>query len=117
MSVFKRANWHSGLTYRQTCESCNTEVTYKDDKLGFRPWFPDGFVYCPTCEKPLRHNEAYAIDGVVEKKVVDLTNEESKTEQVEPAVVEEKEVAEFCTECGGKFREGDKFCSQCGKKR
>ena len=85
--------------------------------MGFRPWFPDGFVYCPTCEKPLRHNEAYAIDGEVEKKFVDLTDEKSNAEQGALAVEEEKHIATFCTSCGYKFKEDDKFCSQCGKKR
>ena len=102
MSVFKRANWSSGLTYRQTCADCNTEVTYKDDKLGFRPWFPDGFVYCPTCQKPLRHNEKYSIDGPAEKKVVDITTSS-----------EEKEPDGFCSMCGAEFKADDKFCSQC----
>lgn len=92
MSVFKRANWHSGLTYKQTCPLCNTEVTYKDDKLGFRPWFADGFVYCPKCEKPLRHNEKYAIDG---DKKSDLL---------------------CCKNCGKVLTAEDKFCSQCGTK-
>ena len=59
---YERAKWHSGLTYRQICEECKTEVTYQDNKLGFRFWFPDGFVYCPNCKRPLRHSEDYAID-------------------------------------------------------
>ena len=59
---YQRSEWHSGLTYRQVCDQCKTTVQYQDDKLGYRPWFADGFVYCPVCKKPLRHNEAYAID-------------------------------------------------------
>ena len=104
MSVFKRANWHSGLTYRQSCPECKTEVTYKDDKLGFRPWFADGFIYCPKCEKPLRHNEDYAIDKpdkeVIEK--VDLTKPSTDM---------------YCTSCGAKLSSDHKFCPQCGTKR
>ena len=96
MSVFKRANWHSGLTYKQTCTECGTEVTYQDDKLGFRPWFADGFVYCPTCEKPLRHKEEYAIDN-----------------GEKPKPVSRKELA-VCKNCGKVLNTGDKFCSQCG---
>ena len=61
MSIFTRANWLSGLTYRQVCPLCKTVVIYMDDKLDFRPWYPDSFVYCPECTKPLRHNENYAI--------------------------------------------------------
>ena len=74
MSVFKRANWHSGLTYKQTCNQCNTTIKYTDKHLGYRPWFPNGFVYCPTCKKPLRHNESYAIEGQqIPQREVDLT--------------------------------------------
>ena len=62
---YKRAEWHSGLTYHQECYECKTPVDYNDYKLGFRPWFPDGFVYCPKCKTPLRHNEAYAVNAPV----------------------------------------------------
>ena len=47
--AFKRALWHSGLTYQQTCYHCRTLVRYTDYNLDFRPWYPDGFVYCPNC--------------------------------------------------------------------
>ena len=100
MSVFKRANWHSGLTYRNTCSVCQTTVTYTDDKLDFRPWFPDGFVYCPTCQKPLRHSEGLAL-GKAEGRTVDMTA---------------KHVPLFCSGCGVKLRVGDNFCFNCGKK-
>ncbi len=100
MSVFKRAEWRSGLTYRQTCDQCRTVITYMDDKLDFRPWYPDGFVYCPNCQKPLRHSERYAINA--------------------PAPIVEgvsSPTAMFCSQCGAKFNETDRFCSQCGAKR
>ena len=100
MSVFKRADWHSGLTYRRTCDQCKTLVEYKDDKLDFRPWFADGFVYCPTCKKPLRHNESFAIFA-------------SEKKAAEPS----EELAAFCVKCGKKFGDGDVFCSGCGNKR
>ena len=58
---YKRAAWHSGLTYQQTCTHCRTLVRYNDYSLGFRAWYPDGFVYCPRCKAPMRHNELYAI--------------------------------------------------------
>lgn len=96
MSVFKRANWHSGLTYQQTCPECHTDVTYTDENLGFRPWFADGFIYCPTCEKPLRHNENYAIN----------TGEK-------PKAVSKKDLP-VCKNCGRVLTTGDKFCPQCG---
>ena len=106
MSFFKRANWQSGLTYKQTCPLCKTEVIYKDDKLGFRPWFPDGFVYCPTCQKPLRHNENYSINDVNSNTII---------VEAEPFATE-VDTKKFCSQCGAKLRDDDKFCSQCGTK-
>ena len=99
MSIFTRANWHSGLTYKQTCPECKTTVTYKDDKLDFRPWYPDGFVYCPICKKPLRHNETYALDTRTPQEV-DLTKEST-----------------YCTSCGNLLKPDDNFCSKCGTKK
>ena len=60
--AYKRAQWRSGLIYQQTCETCKTTIRYTDEKLDFRPWYADGFVYCPNCKTPLRHNEDYAVD-------------------------------------------------------
>ena len=59
---YKRAERHSGLTYRRTCETCKNVVEYQDSKLEFCEWYPEGFVYCPTCKNPLRHDESYAVD-------------------------------------------------------
>ena len=119
---YTRERWHSGLTYRQTCDQCNTTIQYMDDKLGFRPWFPDGFVYCPTCKKPLRHSEAYSLSEPEPKFVViettqnettqnETTTEETKTEETKT------EAPQFCSQCGKAFRDGDNFCSGCGTKR
>ena len=107
--AFKRAQWHSGLTYKQTCDECGTIVQYTDELLDFRPWFADGFVYCPKCKKPLRHRETYAIEGdKAEQEVQILTKPvDEKTPSGEG----------FCTQCGKQFRAGDCFCSGCGKKR
>lgn len=88
MSVFKRAEWHSGLTYRQTCRECNEVVVYTDHKLGFRPWYPDGFVYCPKCETPLRHNEEYAIDGPEKQEIITVEAEEPEIVKEDTPVVE-----------------------------
>lgn len=98
MGLFKRANWHSGLTYKQECPLCKTTVVYKDDSLGFRPWFPDGFVYCPTCQKPLRHSENYALEERVGKEV--YLTKKCKT----------------CSSCGCEIDVNDNFCSKCGCK-
>ncbi len=109
MSAYKRANWHSGLSYRQVCESCKTTVRYTDHVLDFRPWFADGFVYCPKCNKPLRHHEYYAID-----KNGEYTDPKMKSS---PAVVNEtKGETNFCTQCGNKVLATDNFCAKCGAK-
>ena len=97
MSVFKRANWHSGLTYRQVCSLCKTTIEYTDDKLDYRPWFADGFVYCPTCKKPLRHNEKFAIN--------------------EQPIPTNNSTYRFCGNCGFEFKEAGNFCPNCGTKR
>lgn len=110
--AFQRATWHSGFTYKQVCRSCRTEVTYDDYSLDFRPWYPDGFVYCPKCQTPLRHNENYAINApfTAQGSYEDKTNAtvESSSNVVQPL---------FCSQCGKKFAEIDKFCSGCGAKR
>ena len=103
MSNFKRANWHSGLTYQQTCENCKTIVKYTDYSLDYRPWYADGFVYCPTCEKPLRHNEKYAIDAPAVPKTTVLNTDFG--------------TALFCVKCGYKFTGSENFCPNCGQKR
>ena len=58
---YQRLLWHSGLTYRAVCPACRQYVVYNDYNLGFRAWYPDGFVYCPNCRRPVRHNENNAI--------------------------------------------------------
>ena len=124
MSVFKRANWHSGLTYKRTCENCKTTVQYTDYSLDYRPWFADGFVYCPSCQKPLRHNESYAIENHVVTKVVNLTDtndneQHEQTDAPQPSnTANFSSLAVFCVNCGHKFiSDSDAFCSKCGKKR
>ena len=99
---YKRALWHSGYTYFQICPKCKNEMFYTDHKLGFRAWFPDGFVYCTKCRTPLRHNECYAIDG--------------------PGAVSQAPVnpapgaKRFCSQCGKQVKPEDRFCSGCGTK-
>ncbi len=123
--AFKRALWHSGLTYKRECDACRAIVQYTDHSLDFRPWFADGFVYCPKCKKPLRHNEMYAIDAdnkpqetyvigndsaVIEKTVEEIPNPTNSGTQ-------SKSLPMFCGKCGNKFNEDDMFCSSCGNKR
>lgn len=110
---FKRAMWHSGLVYRRTCEQCNTTVQYMDDKLDFRPWFPDGFVYFPTCQKPLRHSESYAIEKRA-PTFVDMQTGYSDANR--GAQVYDMNIR-FCSKCGNEFGEGERFCTQCGSPR
>ena len=108
--AYQRAMWHSGLTYKKICEGCRTVVKYTDYNLDFRPWFPDGFVYCPTCNKPLRHSEGNAVEGVRRPIEVDLTAGRNTTTH--------GATANFCNECGTRFtRPEEQFCSMCGARR
>ena len=105
MSCFKRAEWHSGLTYQATCEECKATIQYNDYKLDFRPWYPDGFVLCPRCQKPIRHHESFAINGP------------SHIEIVDGDAAAPQGAALFCSQCGAKFADDARFCSRCGAKR
>ncbi len=109
--AFKRATWHSGLTYRQTCDGCKSTFDYTDYNLDFRPWYADGFVYCPKCKKPIRHNETYAINNTF------ATQNESQPQQPLEQTNISFETSVFCSKCGNKFGEEDVFCSKCGNKR
>ena len=107
---YKRAEWHSGLTYHQICRECNTPVQYNDYSLDFRPWYADGFVYCPRCKTPLRHNEEYAINAPAAAAPI-------VAQPVQPSVSTSPDLPRFCSACGKAFREDDNFCSGCGNKR
>ena len=109
MSVFKRAEWHSGLVYEATCDKCRSFVRYTDYELDFRPWYADGFIYCPTCRKPLRHSEDLSI---LNKKIP-----EEIVHQPAPQHTASNAPAAFCNNCGKKFADEDRFCSFCGTKR
>ena len=107
MALFKRALWHSGLTYKQTCGQCKTQVEYTDYNLDYRPWYADGFIICPTCKRPLRHRESYAINE----------SGAETAQSVETSAATSDGLAAFCSKCGNKFGTDDKFCGKCGAKR
>lgn len=121
--AFKRALWHSGLTYKQTCNKCQTVIQYTDEKLDFRPWYADGFVYCPTCRTPLRHNEAFAIDANGNY----INTAPAPAAPAAPAAVpvatpvatpaaDDANTA-YCKNCGRPYTVGDAhFCNGCGTK-
>ncbi len=106
---YQREQWHSGLTYQQICDNCKNTVNYTDHSLGFRPWYPDGYVDCPVCKSHLRHNENYAINAPTRSNIVIAEN--SNIQNVTSLK------AEFCPRCGTKFGEGHLFCCKCGTKR
>ena len=127
--AFQRALWHSGLTYKQTCPKCHTVIQYQDDKLDFRPWYADGFVYCATCRAPLRHNEAFAVDA--EGNYLNTTPPSAPVAPAAPAApvapaapaapVAAAPIAAgstaYCKNCGRSYIVGDaKFCNGCGNK-
>ena len=120
--AFKRALWHSGLTYKLTCNKCQTVIQYTDEKLDFRPWYADGFVYCPKCRTPLRHSESFAIDANGNY----INTAPAAAPAPAPAAVATAPVAAapiaegataYCKNCGRPYTVGDShFCSGCGAK-
>ncbi len=47
--------------FRVKCEYCLCEFEYGIGDLGYRAWYPHGFIYCPKCRKPLRHRLEYRV--------------------------------------------------------
>ena len=43
--------------YRGKCTFCGCEFEYQGSDLSYHRNFPDGFLYCPRCKKPFRHEE------------------------------------------------------------
>ena len=115
--AFKRALWHSGLTYQQTCRQCHTVVSYTDHLMDFRPWYADGFVYCPKCRTPLRHSEEFAVDAPTESQPAAPAAPISVTAEIPPTSAPSSTVSAFCAACGKQFGADDRFCSGCGAKR
>ena len=48
-------------TFHCKCEYCYYEFDYHAYDLGHRAWYPHGFIYCPRCQKPLRHKLEYEV--------------------------------------------------------
>ena len=136
---YKRANWHSGLTYQTTCYHCHVTIRYTDYDLGFRAWYPDGFVYCPRCRGPLRHNEMNAInpDGTpMNAQVVQQSMPQQYAQPVQQGPVMPQQPVQqpiqqpvqqpvqqpagntcYCPKCGAAYIRGDgRFCGSCGNK-
>lgn len=42
--------------YTTQCERCGIIFDYQYSDLGFRAWYRDGYVECPRCKQPRRHN-------------------------------------------------------------
>ena len=123
--AFKRALWTSGYTYLATCSNCGTQIQSTDRDLDYRAWYPNGFVYCPRCRTPVRHDEFFAVnpDGTnvyathadanraVEEGYLRAIG--AQPQQIQPIATNRM----FCTSCGRPYVKGkDAFCSGCGKK-
>lgn len=139
MATYKRQLWTSGYAYRVRCPYCATVTEYRDNQLGYRSWYPNGFVYCSRCRKPLRHNEFFAVkpDGtaVYSTQVeADLALQNGylnavgapapaaapgrePPKPVTPAPSGPAEGIAYCTKCGRRYTLGeDHYCASCGNK-
>lgn len=43
--------------YSVQCPGCGTMFDYQRSDLAFRPWFIKGYVDCPCCHSPIRHDK------------------------------------------------------------
>ncbi len=134
--TYKRQLWTSGYEYRARCPYCGVNLSYTDRQLGYRSWFPNGFVYCPGCRHPIRHNEMFAVhpDGSPVFRTQEEANQSiydgynralglpatsaapyaSAASSPAPGGAED---TAFCRKCGRQYRKGyDVFCSGCGDK-
>ncbi|MBQ9680687.1 MAG: hypothetical protein IJV48_08420 [Ruminococcus sp.] len=135
---YQRVTWHSGLTYRAVCPNCRAYTTYTDYHLGFRMWYPDGFVYCARCKHPIRHHENNAINpdgspyfpfpirtppppGYVAYPIESLRvypeypNPQPNGAQPASPNPSEGQEKRFCHICGREYIRGQaKFCAGCG---
>jgi len=48
-------------TFHCRCEYCYYEFDYHTYDLGHRAWYPHGFVYCPRCNRPIRHQLEFEV--------------------------------------------------------
>lgn len=120
---YSRSEWHSGLTYKQTCDKCGTSFLYNDYKLGFRMWFKDGFVYCPKCRNPLGHNEAFAVEyvkygssGINDKttNIIINNNDNNNTNFNVNTSNKSSSGKIICQNCNKSIDANSKFCNFCG---
>lgn len=137
---YQRVTWHSGLNYRVVCPNCRNYTDYTDYQLGFRPWFPDGFVYCAVCRRPVRHHENNAVNpdgtpyfpfpirtppppGYIAYPIESLRlypeypNQQPTAQPTAASGQEASSDRRFCHICGRPYVRGQaKFCMGCGAK-
>ena len=134
---YKRQLWTSGYEYRVRCPRCGTNMSYTDRQLGYRSWYPNGFIYCAACRTPIRHNEIFAVhpDGTPVYKTVAEANAAVVAGYHAALGIPQPNVANpvyyapagqgaapvegfsFCPRCGARYETGKiNFCSNCGTK-
>lgn len=53
--------------YEIQCPLCKTRVQYMLDDVKYHRRFPEGYIYCPNCRRPMSHSTATAIELDKEK--------------------------------------------------
>ena len=44
--------------YSSQCANCGVLIDYQQEDLAYRLWFIKGYVECPCCCKPIRHDKS-----------------------------------------------------------
>ena len=49
--------------FKTKCPHCGTELTYTRNNVRPHNRWPNGFIYCPNCKRPIGHDEANLVES------------------------------------------------------
>ena len=76
MAIRVKKEYDFDVYYAVKCNYCGCEFEYQKEDLGYRPWYPSGFVYCPHCHRPLRHKKEYLVKKEPEEETTTVEPED-----------------------------------------
>lgn len=72
--------------YLAECPFCHSKITYLGLDISFHRNYPNGYVYCPKCRRPIAHNEENIFDnGKPAEEIKQIAIEELEKQKMEAA--------------------------------